>query len=381
MGKKPKMKCFKCFLLIFLCGYILSCESPLQTDQTAVNKPPVVTIVGNVSTLEPLDTLRLILHASDSTLTNGTIDFKDGTVIPFNNLAPIFDSTLIHIFYSSGSYDVIVSFSDGNKITTKHFNVTVIPNSPPQVTLVTNKTTLNLGDTLIVTLHATDHTLSYGYLYFNDGTQVSVSHLNQVFDTTIIHVYSQCGDYLISAEFYDGLYYGGSPYYAHVSVVVSHYYELSLSVGITWRFSYSYDDYYYGPMIYTHQRGKHEWRIISSDKINSDSTVFTVQQIRSDSAYIDYMNGTTFINDTSQFMIASSHNSIQFNAPLNGQPFIIPNHRYVSYYPIKILVKHYPEEEYMLFEDITGPTKYYRENHPYKQDTYENLVLLEFIKP
>jgi hypothetical protein len=103
--EETKMKTIHDFaLLLALCVSMISCKSPLESDQT--NDPPIVTVVGNDTTISIGDTLRLTIHASDATLTSGTIDFKDSSIVILNNLKSVLDTTLIHIFTSIGSYDI-----------------------------------------------------------------------------------------------------------------------------------------------------------------------------------------------------------------------------------------------------------------------------------
>jgi hypothetical protein len=366
------MKYLHYYILVMLCGNIISCKSPTQPDQTPVNDPPVVTITGNYSTLSLGDTLRLTLHASDLTLTSGTVDFKDSTVVVLNKLKSVLDTTLIHIYKAIGSYDVTASLSDGDKVTTKDLDI-VVSNYAPVVTLVVNKTSLNIGDTLKVTLHASDATLSNGTLDFKDGSIIPFSKLNRTFDTTIAHVYSQLGTYSVAASFSDGY----SATNAFASVTIQHYYILSFSVGMVWRYSYSYwNGNKNGYSL--NQNGIHEWKIISFTAANQDTT-FTVRQTRSDSVYIAF-DTSYVIKDTSQFTIVVSYSSIQFNTPLSAGSFSVPNHTYITSYPI-ILGYNFAGGNYgyMQFEDIVGLSKSYLD---YSSQAFvtENFTLNDFIK-
>ncbi len=188
------------FLFIALLGSLISCNVPNQP----INNPPSVTITANTTTIETGDTLRLTIHAEDPTLISGTVDFKDGTVLVFNNLKSVFDTTLTHIFKSVGVLDVTISFSDGDKITSKQLNITVSNNPPPVVSVATNRTTIETGDTLRLTIHAEDPTLISGAVDFKDGTVLVFNNLKSVFDTTLTHIFKSVGVLDVTISFSDG---------------------------------------------------------------------------------------------------------------------------------------------------------------------------------
>src|SRR5258705_123180 len=114
-------------LFAISCICMISCNSLTEPEQT-INDPPDVTVSANNATIILGDTLSLTLHASDPTLKNNTIDFKDSNVITLSNLGTVFDTTLIHVFKSVGSFAVTAAFSDGKKSTTKQLLVTITPN-------------------------------------------------------------------------------------------------------------------------------------------------------------------------------------------------------------------------------------------------------------
>jgi hypothetical protein len=373
------------FLLILFCGNVISCKSPTQSD----NETPDVTITGIKTTLWVGDTLRLTLHASNSLLTSGYIDFKDSTIILFNNLKPVFDTTLIHIFTSVGSYNITTSFTNGSKTTSKQLNVIVISNPSPVVALIANKTTLNmdLNDTLKIILHASDSTLNNGSLDFKDGTIISFSNLNHTFDTTIMHVYAQLGTYSVTAIFSDG----NTSTTSSVYITVQHYYELSLIIGMEWQFAYELTNA--GGGGYDHQTGIHTWKIISSSVVNQD-TVFTVQVIKNDT--LTSSGGSGFSKDTSYFTIIYSYSAIQLtggsnrydfeggNTPFVGGPYTLPNHGFITNYPL--IVGDYPknswsQSQYFLFEDNIGPTYFYFKEAIAPSALIVTFSLIKFSKP
>jgi hypothetical protein len=337
----------------------------------------------NHSTLSNDDTLQLTLHVADPTLKSGTVDFNDSTVVTLKDLKPVLDTMLVHFFKSTGSFDITVSFTDGDSITTKHLIIAVSDPSP-KVTLVPNKTTCIVGDTLKVTLHASDATLSNGSVDFKDGTVISFFNLNCVFDTTIVHVYSYFGTYSVTATFSDG--------YTSTSVSVpiattGYDFALSFSVGMVWRFSYSFSDHEPPFSIADHQSGIHEWRIISFIVVNQDTT-FTVQQIKNDTRHyqgsIDsrWVDTTYAINDTTQFRIVLSYSSIQFDWPIGSgiRTDTIPNHTFVNRYPYSVApvggggpVTYY---------DNQGPIRYSYHSSTMHSISYdEDLSLIDFTKP
>ena len=108
------MKYLSNFLFMVLCGSVISCKSPNQVDQTTVsNSASIVTLVPNKTTVNIGDTLKVTVHASDATLSNGSLDFKDGTIINFINVTRVFDTTSVHVSLFPGTYPVTATFSDG----------------------------------------------------------------------------------------------------------------------------------------------------------------------------------------------------------------------------------------------------------------------------
>ena len=119
------------FTIIILCEAWIACNSPNSPVESKNNiippsdSSPTVSIIPNKTKLAPGDTLKISLQASDSTLANGSIDFSDGTIIQFNHLSKIFDTTIVHIYYQVGIYNIYVKFSDGNMTTSSSLIITV----------------------------------------------------------------------------------------------------------------------------------------------------------------------------------------------------------------------------------------------------------------
>jgi hypothetical protein len=451
------MRYFKYFLLLTIFGLLLSCDSPNQV----VNESPLVTITCSDSTLALGDTLKINLHITNLSLANGTLDFKDGNIIVFNNLKSVFDTTLTHYYKNVGSYDITASFTNGDKTITKNINV-VISKSVSQITLLTNTTELNVYDTLKVTLHVSNATLLHGSLDFHDGTIISFSKLNRVCDTVLVHKFTTVGQRYIAASFTDGdttitagiliqisdkpfvhmkantsnlrlgdtlklslhvsdptlsdgsldfedgtvIYFsklnhvldtmityvysqpgeyyikvtfndGRNPYIGVYGVMVYRYYELSLAVGMQWRYKYHYhyDQVINGP-VYIDKPGTRVWKIIS---FSSQDSAFTVEQAACDTVYGH--DSTYTVNSSSQFTIVALYKTIQFNLPFGGSPYILPNHNSVDSYPIKVPPTVYNGNSYLICTDIVGPTAYHYDSSTKYSNTLEELTLIDFIKP
>jgi photosystem II stability/assembly factor-like uncharacterized protein len=123
----------QCFTIIILCGAWIACNSPNSPVELKNNilppldSSPIVSIIPSKTELTSGDTLKISLQASDSTLANGSIDFSDGTIIQFNHLRNIFDTTIVHIYSQGGTYNIYVKFSDGNMTTSSLLTITVFP--------------------------------------------------------------------------------------------------------------------------------------------------------------------------------------------------------------------------------------------------------------
>src|ERR1051325_6158114 len=166
------MRRFSRFLFFIVCANLASCTLPDQVDQAVANDPPVVTLIVDRTSLQVGDPLRMALHVADPTLKSGMVDFKDGNVVGWENLNRVLDTTLLHCFKSVGSYDITGVFTDGNKKTTERLGVQV-SHSSPTVTIFRNRTGLSIGDTLRLTIHAPDVTLSDGNAPFNVSPMLS----------------------------------------------------------------------------------------------------------------------------------------------------------------------------------------------------------------
>jgi hypothetical protein len=371
-----KIKIFLKYAVLILFAIIISCKSPTQPGQIEnQNSPSIIISYNSNSTLQVGDTLFLTLHVTDPKLKSGTIDFGDSSIIVvFSNLKPVLDTILIHMFMRMGPFNLTATFSDGDLITTKHLTIPVTYNPSPVITITPDKTTISLGDTLKLTLHATDITLSNGSINFNDGTIITFPHLYRSIDTTIMHVYSQLGTYSVSAAFSDGI----STTSKSVSVSVQLYYTLSFKIGMSWRFSYNYhlEDAEVG--VDTSKIGTHTWKIISSASTNHD-TIFTIMQTTND--VVDIHNlpdiDTTYTtNDTSYFSISYSYSTVQWSWPTKYfgiETFSIPNHVFIVSYPVWIFNTKY---------DYNGPLSYGYDWRPmgyyYISETFS---LIDFTKP
>lgn len=360
-------------IALILSVVILSCQSPDQVNQNVVDNPPVVTITGNFPNILVGDSLIVTIHATDSTLTNGKVDFKDSTVISFYNLKPELDTTIIHVYKTPGSYNITASFSDGSKNTTTQFPV-VVGSNTPVITVVSNKTTVNLGEIFYVKLHVSDPTLLSGTLNFNDGTVFHFNNLNHILDTTISHVYTTSGPYTVFALFSNG--YSSSTAFVMIATTNYHYYAPSFSVGMKWQFLYSFT-YDEPPRGFSEkQTGVHEWVVVSYSVENQDTT-FMVRQIRNDSLYYNNSNTFNIVRDTTQFPILVTSNTINFTWPLfiNNKTFSVPNHAYVSQYPVEVADAYGTESKY----DDHGPFSYnYAYSTIYSISEYESFSLIQF---
>lgn len=447
------------FLLLILFGIFNSCNSPNPVE----NEPPIITIYSNDSTLALGDSLKLSLEVTDLSLAQGTVDFKDGNVVAFNNLKQVLDTTIIHCYKAVGSYDVEVSFTDGEMTTTRRLRVEVA-NYSPLIIMSTNTTILEVDDSLNVTLHVSGSNLTNGYLDFKDGTIITFSDLNLVLDTTVVHKFTLVGLYNITASFTDGdttattsiaiqvkddppivhltvnktdlrlgdtlkvflhvsdaisgtldfndgtrIYFSnfnhdldtmivhiytqpGYPYcvnatfsdgnnsnYWQISVTVSRYYELVLSVGMKWRFKHK-DGFstVIGDHIHNSTQGIHEWEIISFT--NQDS-IFTVKRTICDTIHASSDQGDTnyIAISSSQFTIVGLYKTITFNVPLAGSPFTVPNHSPIDSYPVKASGNTYGGD--LICIDIIGPVSYHYSSSTMYSNTFEELTMIDFIKP
>jgi len=365
------------YIVLILFAIIISCKSPTEPIQpgqpvkTVPHDPPIITITGNSAYLFVGDTLTLTIHAADSTLKSGTLDFLDSTIIVFNNLKPVLDTTIIHIFKIAGSFKVKASFSNDDTIATAYYQVK-ISNTWPVVTLSPNKTTITLGDTLKITLHASDAKLTAGTLDFKDGTILTFSNLYRSVDTTINHVYSQLGTFSVTAVFNNGI--NSTSQSVSVSVQpVQHYYAFSFQIGMTWRFSYDYEYSNYVTEGDSSQIGVHTWKIVSSQVTDSDTTFTIMQTINDVIHYIYYPYTSYTIKDTSYFTFTYSYSRVLWKWPtkLNGyEIFSIPNHALIS-------ISSYP----FYFFDDNGPNNNYYSYSIAYISVSERFTLIDFTKP
>jgi hypothetical protein len=368
-------------------------ETTKRVRASVWNTSPTVTLQPDKTVLEFGDTLRLVLHASDTSLSSGSVDFADGTILEFTHLDHRIDTTILHAYAHSGTYRITSTFHDGFDSTMSGVSITV-SNTPPEVTLRVNKSTLNVGDSLIVTLHASDRTLSSGSVDFKDGTVVQFTHVHVAFDTVVTHIYTRPGTYDVTASFGDG----DTVTTSLASVDLVHLFALSFPVGAVWKFAYSYYVAQFSHAFWIYLNGTHEWTILSSSVSGAD-TVFTVQQVRADSERFIGAGGgshgdtTFFVHDTSQFTFSVSYNSMQFTWPLEEQlqlhTDVVPNHVVVSALPLRLETElrggFYNEvvgSRYALYDDTVGPLRYgYTYNDNRTVARVEDFTLIGFVKP
>ena len=170
-------------------------------------------------------------------------------------------------------------------------SIPIKPNSPPEVSLIINKDTMNINDTLKVRIHASSEDLSSGNIEYGDGTIVYFSNLKKEFDTTMTHIYKTISpdlDYFkvtVSIK-------GNNLFTVETKnvFITKHYYALSLSVGMVWKYSYRYD--YQEPPFqnYGNTKGIHKWEIVSN-KYSATDTTFTVKESIIDTIYIHEYHG------------------------------------------------------------------------------------------
>src|SRR5574338_1438355 len=92
-------------ILFFFFVIIISCESPNEVD------PPIENLISvnvsvNDSTIYLGDTLQISLHIETTNLFNGSISFGDSNSVTFINQKTILDTTIKHIYTSTGNYKV-----------------------------------------------------------------------------------------------------------------------------------------------------------------------------------------------------------------------------------------------------------------------------------
>lgn len=336
------------------------------------NPSPGVSWEFNRVDLECGDTLLVHLYAIDPSLSDGFIDFKDGTIISFtrsnyyfNSNIYVLDTTITHIYSQPGEYLVATSFTDGTSTTTKEIKFLI-----PLINITLNNTNFILGDTIKVNLRSSSSTLVNGTLDFKDGTIIYFSNITQNFDTTISYVYSQPGEYLFTAVFSNG----NITLNFSSNIKVGRYFELSFLVGMKWIYKYDYlHSQNFGG--FTRIRGIHKWEVTSAS-----NSIFQIVEITEDTVNSHYLYGdTTYIkSDTTIFNISETYDNIVFDIPYNEAPFTVPNHSLVYSYPVKISKG---EDSFIWCEDVKGLTKYQHDRFFYYYRITINLTLVEFTMP
>lgn len=261
-------------------------------------------------------------------------------------------------------YEIIVTFTDGINTTTQIFYVQITSNPTPIINLSKNKSELMLGDTLKVTLYASDDKPLFGVLDFGDETVIYFTKEQSIIDTTFAHVYTYPQYYNITARFDDG--FTSASKQTSVLIVTNYYFSMSLSVGMVWRYWYNY---YY--------RYEPESTLINQSGIN-DTLHFKGHK---DGRIVDT---TYIINNTLQLEIVLSYSTVMFNIPLYDRIQIhkVPNHVYIERYTIYV-------DNYGPGSDAGGASYntngllsyYYYRTGSHGFAASETMTLLEFIKP
>lgn len=249
-------------------------------------------------------------------------------------------------------------------------------NTSPIVSFSVNDSVITVGDTLYVSLKVSDSKGLNGTLDFGDSSLIYFSNIKNV-DTTIYHVYSKVGWYLIKTSFSNS----DTSLKVSTYVKVVKYFAMYLKVGMSWKYYYDYYSSY--PTGYAgSQKGVHEWKVMSLSIAGQDTT-FNIEETRNDTVYSEGWNSqghydTTYIdNKIFQFDIIQSYNKTTFNIslPRGIETFIIPNHQFVDSYP-------YTTQNYgsAAFNE-NGLIGYYRGSPGGLITLKETLSLIEFREP
>ena len=76
-------------------------------------------------------------------------------------------------------------------------------NESPTVSISANNSVISIGDTLKLTIRASDSVLKNGNVSFGDGTTITFSNLKSKLDTTIVHNFISKGNYNVTVSFSD----------------------------------------------------------------------------------------------------------------------------------------------------------------------------------
>ena len=152
----------------------LSASTTFTWTVTNVNRPPVITAIGNQTSAEH-DTIALSVSASDpdgDTLSYGATGLPEGLAI--NPTTGAITGTLSYT--SAGTASVTVTASDGTLSTSTTFTWTVTNvNRPPVITAIGNQTSAE-HDTIVLSVSATDpdgDTLTYSATGLPQGLAIN----------------------------------------------------------------------------------------------------------------------------------------------------------------------------------------------------------------
>ncbi len=376
-------------LALTLAFGLLSCNN----NDTPVDPPKGsadVKLALRQASVERGDTAWITLHVSPLPFASATIlNLGDGTSVQFKSSMRVLDTLVTHSFAREGSYQITASaVTDGDTTATSTIPLTIY-DLAPRIVLTSDKAAYLPGDTVRLSVHAEDPTLTAGSIDFRDGAIINFSGLRRTFDTTLKHVYSADGSYAVQASFGDGELTGVQAIAILVHPPIRSF-RCDLSVGMVWRFSYREVDLDRSISGKDYERwGIHEWRILGLTVSGAD-TLYQASETRRDSVhYVAWTyGGSTTIdtlyakNEDLPFTITKSPKSIFFDWPstvisdsVKFMPRVVP---YST--PDSVLVYWRLQDWYSIFKENIGPVRSHwidGGNNPHGED----LSLLEFIKP
>jgi hypothetical protein len=370
----------KIIILIFISilAFFISCESPPDDHILIPITPPDTSSNFSITSEDSIivlgDTLILHIHMNFPIYKEGMVDFKDGTFIYFNSLEPIIDTTITHIYKTNGSYNIKVEFYRNRAEEYKYIYVDVLPCAI--ITFENNP--LPFGDTLLIHINMKNPIYYKGTIDFHYGNIIDLDSPVPIMDTTISYLYPISGSHNISFKFFNAM---QSENHELSVNILPYYFDLSLSVGSKWIFSYFFEESYPPQSYYIKQYGIHTWEIIAFEIVNGD-TIYKVQQVRDDMIINKLGGNPTPIIDTLQVDFFFYQHSINFSWQLFYSIYTaeIPNRTFIEKYPI--IIEPNGGGWFAAFNDVSGPYHYHYErsgSHGYSQE--EELILTEFIKP
>ncbi len=386
-------------LAVALAFGVLSC----QKEDTIVNPTKVtvdVKLAARQEYVERGDTAWISLHVSSPSPSTTFLDLGDSSSLQLRTgglrdgtFVLAFDTLLGHIYASNGSYRIAASVvSNGDTTATATIPVS-ISDLPPRIALTSDRTSYLPGETVRITLHAEDPTLTAGSVDFKDGTIVTFSRLYRKLDTTLAHVFQANGMYAVQASFTDGDLTAEA--YAPLSVFpITRAFQCDLSVGMVWRYLYvQFDnDPSYGST--KRRRGYHEWRILAMT-VSGPDTIYQAIDARRDSLHVEgrdpysmrWVDTTYLTEENLPFNITKSPTRIFFDWPsryvvdsMKYMPRVVP---FSTPDFITVIWEYYPgnwSNKWSVFGENVGlASSNWTDggNHTWG----ETLGLLQFIKP